>query len=121
MIDGQRGETLNAAVARRLRGKLAEHRISASEVARKIGMTQAAVSRRTTGQTPIDLNELQAICDVTSIDMHFLLTGESPHPAGPNGGECAVRDLNPEPADLDAARRRIASRISYAPLVPIAA
>jgi len=26
-------------------------------------------------------------------------TQEGPHPAGPNGGECAVRDLNPEPAD----------------------
>ncbi len=27
------------------------------------------------------------------------LDSDSPHPAGPNGGECAVRDLNPEPAD----------------------
>jgi len=98
VIDGQRGESLNDAVARRLRGLFAEHRISASSIAKKIGMKQASMSRRTTGQTPIDLNELQAICDATSFDMHYLLTGERPHPLGPDGGEEAtVRRQGLEP------------------------
>jgi len=36
---------------------------------------------------------------ITDVPREWLQTGESPHPAGPDGGECAVRDLNPEPAD----------------------
>lgn len=49
VVDGMRGETPSQAVARRLRGELGERRISVSEVARRIEMTQAALSRRMTG------------------------------------------------------------------------
>lgn len=49
IVDGDRDESRSQAVARRLRGELAERRISVSEVARRINMTQGALSRRMTG------------------------------------------------------------------------
>jgi len=36
---------------------------------------------------------------ITDVPREWLETGESPRTGGPDGGECAVRDLNPEPAD----------------------
>lgn len=88
VIDGDRGELLNDAVARRLRGAVAELRLSASAIAREVGMTQAAMSRRTTGHTEFTLNELQAICEVTGISLEYLLLGHrSPRPGtDPDGG-----------------------------------
>ncbi|BAH52252.1 helix-turn-helix domain-containing protein [Rhodococcus opacus] len=86
-IDGDRGESLNDAVARRLRGKIAELRLSASEIARAIGMTQAAMSRRTLGKTEFTLNELDSICQATGIDFEYLVTGkQNPRQGGPDGG-----------------------------------
>lgn len=87
LIDGGRGETLNDAVARRLRGQIAEKKLSASAIARAIGMTQATISRRTTGHTEFTLNEVQAICDSTGISLEYLMTGRKPRPdGGPGGG-----------------------------------
>ena len=86
-IDGSRGESLNDAAARRLRGSFAELRISASAVARQIGMTQAMMSRRTTGHTEFTLNELHAISEATGISLQYILLGiaEKPRPK-PDGG-----------------------------------
>lgn len=69
-------ETLSQAVARRLRGLLAEQRISASAVAREIGISQASMSRRTTGLAPLTLDELSQIAAVLGIPEQRLLTGE---------------------------------------------
>lgn len=68
-------ETLNDAVSRRLRGLLAEHRVSATSIAQDIGMTQAAISRRMIGMTEWTLNELDSVCRATGIAMQYLLTG----------------------------------------------
>jgi hypothetical protein len=54
------------------------------------------------GRDPRGLERAAArISERTGCDEYWLMTGKTngPHPAGPNGGECAVRDLNPEPAD----------------------
>ncbi len=85
-------EDLNSVVARRVRGLLAEMRISASEVGRRIGLTQAAMSRRTLGHTEFTLNEIQRLCDVTGIDLSYLLTGRSSTPNSPDGAPAVIDD-----------------------------
>ncbi|NOQ62816.1 helix-turn-helix transcriptional regulator [Mycolicibacterium fortuitum] len=49
-------------MARRLKGALAETNISGAEVARRLGVAKQKLSRRTTGQTPFDVDELDEIC-----------------------------------------------------------
>jgi transcriptional regulator with XRE-family HTH domain len=99
-------ETRNEAAARRLRGKFAELRISASAVAREIGMTQAAISRRMLGKTEFTLTEIDAICEATGISYEYVVLGrdsKNPHPGGPDGGIHnlrARRDSNSQPSDL---------------------
>lgn len=76
-------ETLSEAVARRLRGALGERQISGSELARKLGMAQTAVSRRLAGKIPLDVNELQHIEEATGITVAYLMgLQENPPPYG---------------------------------------
>lgn len=85
VVDGDRDESRSHAVARRLRGALAERRISVSEVARRIGMTQAALSRRMTGHVEFGVDLLDQICEATGISFMFVTTGMKEAPAGPDG------------------------------------
>ncbi len=57
------------------------------------------ISRRTTGQTELNVSDLDRIEYATGISANYLFTGTgSPGvPIGPDG--CAIRDSNPEPAD----------------------
>lgn len=77
-------------VARRLRGQLAELRISGASLARITGLTQSKVSRRLTGDAPLELDELQVIEEATGISMAYLL-GFSENARtggpGPDGGD----------------------------------
>jgi hypothetical protein len=60
------------------------------------------------GATPRRIVDIgRSIADRTGVDYFWLLTGETPaddsgpRPDGPDGGQkCAIRDSNPEPADL---------------------
>jgi len=72
-------ETRSQAAARRLRGQLAERQITVSELARRLGVPQAKMQRRTHGGTPITLDEVDAIAAVTGIDPDYLLTGRTTH------------------------------------------
>ncbi len=96
----ERTETLNEAVARRLRGAFGEQRVSASTIAREIGMTQQALSRRMVGKTPMTLGELEAVCQAATIDLAWVITGSGntkpSGPEGPDGGD-AVRHQGLEP------------------------
>lgn len=77
-------------VARRLRGQLAELRISGSSLARITGLTQSKISRRLNGDAPLELDELQMIEEATGISMAYLLgLSENAHTGGPgpDGGE----------------------------------
>jgi transcriptional regulator with XRE-family HTH domain len=62
-------------VARRLRGKLAENRISGAELARRLNTTQALISRRTAGHVAFELDELDEIEKVTGISADYLWSG----------------------------------------------
>lgn len=89
-VVGDQGETLTTAVARRLRGKLAESRITGIELSKRTGMGRAMISRRLSGETALNTDELELIEHVTGISAAYLLTGrgeESPRPDGPDGGE----------------------------------
>ena len=108
IVDGDRDESRSQAVARRLRGELAERRISVSEVARRINMTQGALSRRMTGNVEFGVDLLDSICEATGASFTYVTTGikETPPSAlmGLTGaGKCAIRDSNPEPADSELA------------------
>ena len=88
VVDGNRGETRSGAIARRLREELAGRRISISEVARRIGTTQQKLSRRMTGLTAWDVNELDEVCEAAGVSFDYVTTGirEVPTPRGPDGG-----------------------------------
>lgn len=92
-IPGIAGETRSSAVARRLRGQLAERNISVSELARRLNVPQQKLQRRHAGKTEFKLDEIDDIERVTGIDATYLLTGlktEKP----PTGG--GVKSLHTE-------------------------
>lgn len=57
----QEHETLSAAVARRLRGRMGELQLKGTDVAAAIGMTQGSFSRRYTGSAAWELDELELL------------------------------------------------------------
>lgn len=82
-------ESLSVAAARRLRGQLAERNIKGSELARLTGLPQSTISRKLLGGTPFTLDEIQGICEVTGIDLGFILVGLAAGavPTPPQDGE----------------------------------
>lgn len=75
--------------AEEIRVLLARRRISASELARRIGVTQPYISRRLTGEIALDVDDLQAIADALGVAVVELL------PASAKGGPRAIaRYLN---------------------------
>lgn len=86
VVDGDHGETRSQAVARRLRGALAERGISVAEVARRLGVTQQKLSRRMTGLNAFDVDELDRICAVTGVSFEYVASGIRALPGDPRGG-----------------------------------
>lgn len=54
---------MHEAVATAIRAEMAAQRRSQSELADLLGLSQAGISRRMLGQTPLDVNELVRIAD----------------------------------------------------------
>lgn len=92
---------LTSALAAVLRGVLAERRITGISLARQVGLSQSAMSRRLTGEQAMDTNELDRVLVALGMDFGELLERLSrPTPTGPAGGAgWASRGSNPEPAD----------------------
>ena len=65
--------TLNEQVAEEIRVMLARRNISASELARRTGMTQRSISRRITGEKSIDMQDLEQIAVVLGVSVSDLL------------------------------------------------
>jgi transcriptional regulator with XRE-family HTH domain len=92
------GQTLTDAVARRLRGQLAEKRITGLRLAELTGMGRAMVSRRLNGDTALNTDELELIEQVTGISVVYLLTGYHVEPDGPEPvSESPLSGLNRRP------------------------
>jgi transcriptional regulator with XRE-family HTH domain len=72
------GETLQAAVARRLRGILAEIRMSKTEFAAHLGWDRGYLYRRLSGETPFNVADLELIELSTSIRAEYLVGGREP-------------------------------------------
>lgn len=85
VVDGG-GETRTEAVARRLRGQLAERRISGLQLAAATGIGRSAVDRRLRALTSINFDELDLIEQATGISADYLATGRGPTTAGPDEG-----------------------------------
>lgn len=106
VVDYHPDETRSEAVARRLRGELAQLHISASEAARRLGFTQAFLSRRLTGRVPFHVDELELICTTLGLSFVYITSGIRALPDGPpapDGGDKvnwrARRDSNSQPSD----------------------
>lgn len=121
VIDGDRGETPNESVARRIRQELAGKKRppSQSALAARMGIKQQALSRRLLGSAPFDFNEIHALCAVAEIDVFYVLTGrrEAPRPEGdPDGGLENVRPKGFEPLTFWSVRAESGSGANVVPL-----
>ncbi|MFV8234107.1 MULTISPECIES: helix-turn-helix domain-containing protein, partial [Mycobacteroides] len=99
LVDGQRGESRANAIIRRLRMEFARLGLSDSEAARRAGLSQDRMSRRMTGKTPFDVNDLDVICESLNISFGYVMTGARPIPGndGPDGDGGVVRPKGFEP------------------------
>jgi transcriptional regulator with XRE-family HTH domain len=78
------GERPAAQIAGRVRAVMAEHRLQSSVVAKAIGMSQPAFSRRYSGELDWSVDQLWSLAQAFGMSFNDL---------------CAIRDSNPEPAD----------------------
>ncbi|WP_141136461.1 helix-turn-helix domain-containing protein [Rhodococcoides kyotonense] len=87
------GESRSEAVARRLRGQIAEQRLTVMSVAKATGIARSTLMRKLDGDSapkPFDIDELDRLAAVLDLRMAWLTDGEgnarNPHPDGPDGG-----------------------------------
>lgn len=66
-------DTLRELVAGELRATLARKRISAAELARRLGWSQSYTARRVDGRNAIDMDDLQRIAEVLEVEPADLL------------------------------------------------
>lgn len=63
---------LHETVAAEVRAELARRKVSQTQIAMLLGISQAGVSRRLLGQTPMDVNEVAAIAEFLDIPVSAL-------------------------------------------------
>lgn len=116
-----RPERRAVAVSRRVRGLMAEQRMKGRDLAKALAISPTAFSRRSTGELPFSLDEIEQLAELLGSTEAYLLgfTDErSPRPAsgrGLLGDQYAMRDLNPQPADssLRTVSTRLADVIAF--------
>lgn len=96
-------------VAEEIRVLLARRRMSASELARRIGQSQPYLSRRLTGEVALDVDDLVKIAQVLDVSPGSLLTGQdtlrSPR-RRQTGRSDARRPPSARPSNVDPGSRR---------------
>lgn len=65
--------TLQSAVAAEVRAEMARRRFTGVELAAHLNLAQQSVSKRLSGGTPIDLDELSAIAQWLGLDVLTLI------------------------------------------------
>lgn len=60
-------QTLSARVASAVRAEAARRKISQAEIAGSLGISQASLSRRMTGLTPFEIDELDVIAGLLDL------------------------------------------------------
>lgn len=63
----------SAIVAANIRAEISRRRITQLALAQRLGMSPASMSSRLTGQTPIDVNELDAIASELGLPIAALI------------------------------------------------
>ena len=70
-------ETFSEQVAANIRAELARQKKTQSHLIEVWGITQGSVSKRLSGATPLDVNEVQKVADWLGIPLSRLITGEA--------------------------------------------
>lgn len=73
-----RVQSIREQIAEEVRVLLARRKISASELARRMGVTQPYISRRLNGETALDVDDLALIAQVLGVDVIDLLPARLP-------------------------------------------
>jgi len=68
-------------VAAEVRAAMGRKRISGLQLARACGLTQSAMSRRITGHTPFDVNEIAAVAAELGVEVGSLFPPRAVEPA----------------------------------------
>ncbi len=84
IIEFPRAESFAAQVAENIRAEAGRRGVNQSDIARALGIAQAAISERWRGRREWRLNEIEAVARLLGTTTSTL---------------CAIRDSNPEPAD----------------------
>lgn len=75
--------------------------LNQGELSSALGVSTNTIQRAESGRAEPRRPTIMAWAMATGVDLHWLETGHVPTPDGGGTCEgCAIRDLNPEPADL---------------------
>jgi transcriptional regulator with XRE-family HTH domain len=91
-------------VSEELRALFARRRLSASQVARELGWKQMYLSRRMTGATAFDVDDLDALASYLQVDVRELFPGRSV-----GGGDIKLRKCPQLGDDLPSCVTRLTS------------
>jgi len=76
-------QPLRERTAEEIRSLLARRRMSAAQLGRQMGVSQAYVWRRLSGETAFDLNDLEAIAEILGVAVVDLLPHDARGPVQP--------------------------------------
>lgn len=112
-------------LADRLRKARESTGLDQSEFAERVGISRTSVGNAERGDKTPRRITVRMWAIATGVDLHWLETGQAPAEPGPDGGERAQRDSNPQPSDWEfvsriAARKRQLEGAGLASL-PVAA
>jgi transcriptional regulator with XRE-family HTH domain len=83
---------------------MTRRRINQTQMAKDLGIGQSEVSKRLRGVVPFRFDEIVFLADYFGVSVGSLFgetTDRGPRPGGPDEGlRYAIRDSNPEPADM---------------------
>ena len=113
-------------VAEEVRAQLARRRMSASKLGKELGVSQTYVWRRLTGETALDLNDLEAIAGVLGVEVADLLPADLRRTLQTKGGTLPppIRPIDnrppgrPDRSVTTPGRPRRTSRIKHPEYVP---
>lgn len=118
MTQPDTAESLTGAVAGRLRGYLAEHRIRQTEVMLVTGWSKATAYRKMHGKSPLDVEDFDRLQRAFRLSPTFLMTGKvdtAPWPGG-DGGAPGATTTSDESLLSGSSRRPLAYKASALPL-----
>ena len=86
-LDSPSGRTVNELVGELVHGAMWRRKLSQTEFAKQLGITQSALSRKLHGNRPFDIEELLLIAVILELPITALIPKmENPRPDGPDGG-----------------------------------